>query len=203
MIFGLTGGIASGKSTVSRFFREQRVPMADADLIAREVVARGTPGLRKVVVEFGRGILTPAGDLDRAKLGEIVFKDAERRADLDAIVWPMICTRSREVLQSCGHVGHLLSGFDAALLIEKGLAEEYRPLVVVTCSEATQLRRLMLRDGLSEEQARERIAAQLPMAEKVRQANFVLENDSTEEDLREQAAEILWFLRAMTEADVA
>jgi dephospho-CoA kinase len=200
MIFGLTGGIATGKSSVARFFRANHVPVIDADLVAHGLVLRGTHGLRKVVAEFGPDILTPEGELDRPKLGAIVFQDAEKRTRLDAIMQPLIYDRTQEIFGTLNRcAGYSLVGLDAALLFEWGVAEEYRPIVVVTCSEKTQLQRLMQRNILTAEEALDRTHSQMPLADKVRQADFVLENDGTEDELQVKAQKVLKVLQEMAE----
>lgn len=173
---GLTGGIACGKSTVAAFFSELGVPVVDADRIAREVVAVGTEGLSEVVRAFGREVLAADGSLDRKKLGERVFSDPAARAKLEAITHPRIAARSAERMAELAASGAPYVLYEAALLVENGIHRALPALVVVTAPEDVQLSRLMQRDGLDEVAARARIAAQLPLSEKVSVADYVIDN---------------------------
>lgn len=175
-VFGLTGGLASGKSAVARLLRERGVPVIDADLLAREVVAPGTGGLAELVSTFGDQVLLPDGSLDRPKLAELVFGDPEKRRALNRIVHPRIAALSAERIAELDRRGEPLACYEAALLVENGLADAFRPLVVVAAPEATQVERAMARDAATEEQTRARLAAQHPLAAKVAAADFVIDN---------------------------
>lgn len=175
-IVGLTGGIGSGKSTVARMFAEAGVPVVDADQIARDVVEPGTPGLAEVVAAFGSGVLTSDGRLDRAALGREVFADEERRKQLERILHPRIAQASMERFAALADDGHPYAIYEAALLVENGSHRSMSALVVVSADQATQIARVRARDGLDEAAARARIAAQLPLVEKVRVADYVIEN---------------------------
>lgn len=183
---GLTGGIASGKSTVAEMFRALGVPIVDADAIAREVVEPGTEGLRAIVETFGEGVLTADGTLDRNKLGDVVFGDAEARGKLNAITHPRIAARSAERMQELARGDAPYVIYEAALLVENDIYGAFDALVVVAADEATQIERLRHRDGIGEEAARARIDAQLPLTRKVQVADFVVRNDGAIEDTREQ-----------------
>jgi dephospho-CoA kinase len=189
-LFGLTGGIASGKSTVARRLRARGVPVLDADELAREVVARGTDGLAELVAAFGAEVLTTAGDLDRKRVADIVFRDAGARARLNAIVHPRIgaltAARSAEVASR----GEPLGCYEAALIVENGLAEAFRPLVVVSAPEALQVARAMARDGATEEDARARVRAQMPLAAKAAVADHVIENTGSLAELVARSDEV-------------
>ncbi|MFO0588311.1 MAG: dephospho-CoA kinase [Polyangiaceae bacterium] len=174
-VFGLTGGLASGKSTVGRMFRARGVPVIDADLLAREVVERGSEGLAAVVAAFGEQILAPDGTMDRAKVAELVFQDPARRRTLNGILHPRIGALSAQRMTELAAAGHELACYEAALLVENRLVEMFRPLVVVAVPEAVQIERAMTRDGATEEQAKARIASQLPLAEKVAVADIVID----------------------------
>ncbi|MDW8251084.1 MAG: dephospho-CoA kinase, partial [Myxococcales bacterium] len=191
LVFGLTGGIASGKSTVGRRFAQRGVPVLDADQIAREIVEPGTPGLAALVKAFGPGILLPSGELDRKALAARVFHDPSQRAILNAITHPRIRAATYEAVARLADQGEPLVCYEAALLIENGLAEAFRPLIVVATSEAEQLRRTQERDGATEEEARARVASQMPLAEKIRQADWVIPNEGTLEELLRRADEVL------------
>jgi len=183
---GLTGGIASGKSTVAAMFRELRIPTVDADAIAREVVEPGTEGLRAIVEAFGEGVLAPDGTLDRKKLGDIVFRDGQARGRLNAITHPRIAARSAERMQELGRGEAPYLIYEAALLVENDIYRAFDALVVVAADEATQVARLRERDGIDEAAARARIVAQLPLERKIEVADFVVRNDGSVEDTREQ-----------------
>ncbi len=187
---GLTGGIGSGKSTGARMFAEQGVPVVDADQIARDVVAPGTDGLAEIRAAFGDSILAPDGSLDRKALGERVFADADARKQLEAILHPRIARASMARFAELASEGHPYAIYEAALLVENGSHRMMSALIVVTASEATQLARVQARDGLSEAEARARMAAQLPLEEKVRVADYVIENDGDVEDTRARAREV-------------
>lgn len=189
-IVGLTGGIASGKSTVGRMFRELGVHVVDADLVAREVVAKGSEGLAEVVRELGEEVLAPDGSLDRKRLGAIVFADAEKRKKLEAITHPRIGARSMAELGRLAARGDVYGIYEAALLVEGGTHRMMEALVVVAAHEATQVRRVMERDALSEDEARARIAAQLPLADKIAVADHVIWNDGDIDALRARTAEV-------------
>ena len=193
-IFGLTGGIASGKSTVTKLFRADGVPMVDADEVARAIVAPGQPALRMLVSTFGDQILLPDGSLDRPKLGSIIFLDPPKRSALDNIIQRNLSDEIKIQLRKFAETNPLV-GFDGALIIEKGHQDEYRPLVVVAVSIEVQLRRIQERDGFTEEEAKARISAQLPMEEKVKLADHVIWNNGSKDDLIQRALGVLVKLR--------
>jgi dephospho-CoA kinase len=193
-VVGLTGGIASGKSTVSAMLREMGVPIVDADVIARQVVEPGSSTLAQVAAAFP-GVLRPDGSLDRPRLGELVFADPAARARLNAIVHPAIMTSSREQLDALQAAGHLLAVYDAALILENGLGGAMDALIVVSVPEAVQLERLRVRDGIPEELARHRIAAQMPLAEKAARADYVIDNSGTLEQTRACVGEVWAHIR--------
>jgi dephospho-CoA kinase len=193
-IFGLTGGIASGKSTVTNLFRRDGVPMVDADEVARAIVAPGMPTLRMLVSAFGSQILLPDGSLDRPKLGSMVFLDPQKRSTLDNIVQGILADEIKSQLRKLSESNSLV-GLDAALIIEQRHQDEYRPLVVVAVSAEIQLKRVQERDGFTEEEARARLAAQLPMEEKVKFADHVIWNNGTQDELLQRALGVLVKLR--------
>ena len=193
---GLTGGIATGKSYVTRRLDEAGLPTIDADRLAREAVAPGSAGLRAVVNRFGRDMLTEGGALDRAKLGALVFRDATARGDLEALVHPEVRRRIaewQEKLVKNGYRGPLVA--DIPLLFETGRTGDFDAVVVVACDPACQRARLMERDGLSDVEADQRIAAQWPIAEKVRVADYVVRTDGTFEDTDAQVEVLVRQLR--------
>jgi dephospho-CoA kinase len=185
---GLTGGVASGKSTVSATLRELGAVVVDADALAREVVAPGTPGLAAVVAEFGSEILDPEGALDRTRLGAVVFADPDRRAALEAIVHPLVRARARE-LEAAAPPGALVV-HDIPLLVETGQASHFDAVLVVDVPVEVQVERAVQDRGWTEEEARSRIAAQASREERIAAATYVLDNTGTVEDLRQRVAEV-------------
>ena len=183
VVFGLTGGIASGKSTVAKRIRARGIPVIDADVLAREVVARGTDGFEAIVTAFGEQVVGPDGELDRKKLGATVFADANARKILNGIVHPRIFARSSDRIRELGAEGRAVVCYEAALLVENGMSEAFRPLVVVAVPLTVQVDRVMSRDGLNRVEAMARIAAQLPLAEKVAMADYVVDNSGTLSEL--------------------
>jgi dephospho-CoA kinase len=195
ILFGLTGGLASGKSTVAARLRALGVPVIDADQLAREVVAPGTPGLAAVVGAFGPAVLLPDGSLDRAALAALVFSDPDARRRLNAIVHPLIGAASAARVADLAARGEPVACYEAALLVENGLADAFRPLVVVAIPEAAQVTRAMARDQATEEQARARIAAQLPLSTKVAAADYVIDNGGSREETERRTDEVLAEIR--------
>jgi dephospho-CoA kinase len=191
LLFGLTGGIASGKSTVAARFRERGLPVIDADILAREVVAPKSEGLAAVVEAFGDGVLDESGALDRKRLAEIVFTDEARRKRLNAILHPRIGALTAMRASELADRGEKAACYEAALLVENGLAEAFRPLVVVAVDEAVQIARAMERDRATFEEASARVRAQLPLAEKVKLADHVIDNSGSREATRARADEVL------------
>ena len=179
---GLTGGIAAGKSTVSRAFEALGVPIVDADLLAREVVEPGTEGLAEIVRVFGADVLQADGRLDRKALGARVFADAALRAKLNAITHPRIALAAAQRMQAIAKLQVPYAMYEAALIVENGMHRGMHALVVVSVDELTQLERLKLRDGLTHDEALARVAAQAPLAHKLAAADFVIDN-STHRDL--------------------
>ena len=202
VFFGLTGGIATGKSTVARFMREQGLAIIDADLVARQVVQKGSDGLRDIVQNFGGEVLSKDGELDRKALGRMVFSDEQARRRLNEITHPRIRDEATRQAQQYAREGHELIAYEAALLVEAGLADKYRPLVLVVCDEATQLERLKARDGYSTQEAQARIAAQMALAEKRRYANLVIDTGASLEEVRRGSIEVLWGICRACEIDV-
>jgi dephospho-CoA kinase len=194
-IVGLTGGIASGKSTFAGALRALGVPVVDADRLAREAVARGTPGLARIVADFGPAVLDERGELDRPRMGARVFGDAAARARLEAIVHPAVRALLGAELDALRAAGHALAIYDVPLLFEKQLQREVDLSVVVWAPRAVQLARLRARDGLSEAEAERRLAAQLPIDAKAAQADVVVVNDGDRAALEAKAARLLADLR--------
>ncbi|MEU1280568.1 dephospho-CoA kinase [Streptomyces sp. NPDC005805] len=185
---GLTGGIGAGKSEVSRLLVSYGAVLVDADRIAREVVEPGTPGLAAIVETFGPGVLTPEGTLDRPRLGSIVFEDPEKRAALNAIVHPLVGARSQELQAAAAPDSVVVH--DVPLLTENGLAGLYDVVVVVDAAPETQLDRLMTLRGMSETEARARMAAQANREERLAIADHVIDNDGPLAELEPQVRKV-------------
>lgn len=186
---GLTGGIGSGKSAVSRLLTARGAVVVDADAIAREVVEPGTPGLAAVVAEFGAGVLRPDGTLDRPALGAIVFSDPQRLAALNAIVHPLIAARTGELVAAAPADAVVVH--DVPLLTENDLAPGYDVVVVVDVPVELQLDRLVRLRGMTEADARARIAAQATREQRLAVADLVIDNSGTLEQLAAQV-DVLW-----------
>ena len=190
---GLTGGIGSGKSEVSRLLRSYGAAVVDADLIAREVVEVGSPGLAAVVEAFGPEVVQEDGSLDRPALGRRVFTDGAALARLNEITHPRIAERTQQLFTAAVESGARVVVHDVALLVENGLTRNYDAVVVVAASPQTQLDRLVRQRGMSEDDARARIAAQLPLEDKLAVATHVIRNDGPLEQLEPQVA-VVWAL---------
>ncbi|WPP29249.1 dephospho-CoA kinase [Streptomyces sp. CL7] len=185
---GLTGGIGAGKSEVSRLLVERGAVLIDADRIAREVVEPGTPGLAVVVEAFGEEILAEDGSLDRPRLGALVFSDPEKLATLNSIVHPLVGARSRELEEAAPEDAVVVH--DVPLLTENGLAPLYDVVIVVDASPGTQLDRLVRLRGMSEEDARARMAAQATREQRRAVADIVIDNDVPLDALERRAEEV-------------
>ncbi len=192
---GLTGGIATGKSSVSRRLVDHGIPVVDADVVARQVVEPGTPGLAAIVDAFGPGVLDADGALDRAAMRQRIIDDPGARKQLEGITHPRIFEAMTRQLRAHAEAGAELAVVDAALMVETGSYRMYDALVVVSCSEETQLARLMARDDMTKERARSLIATQLPLAEKEALADFVIRNDGTLDDLDREVDRVVATLR--------
>jgi dephospho-CoA kinase len=182
-VIGLTGGIASGKSVAARVLAGLGIGIVDADQIAREVVAPGSDGLAAVVAAFGSEVLTADGALDREKVAARVFREPDARKILQAITHPRIAVRSAERLAELSATDSPYVVYDAPLLVEVGAHKGLDALIVIAADRATQIARAVARDGMAKDEAERRIAAQLPLADKVAVADYVVNNDGTLEAL--------------------
>lgn len=187
---GLTGGIATGKSTVAAMFVELGACLVDADRAARDVVRPGSPALREIVDAFGPDVVAPDGTLDRPKLGARVFADAAARARLEAITHPRIYERMAEVEAECAAARARLCLVDVPLLYEKGLAALYDCVVLVHVPREVQIARLVARDGIAREAAEARLGAQMPIERKIPLADYRIDNSGPLEATRRQVAAI-------------
>jgi dephospho-CoA kinase len=188
---GLTGNIASGKSTVAARLAAHGAVVLDADAYAREAVAPGSPALEAVAERFGSGVIRPDGTLDRAALGKLVFRDARARADLEAIVHPEVARRRAADLAAARDGGAAVVVSDVPLLFEAGLEDEFDLIVFVDAPEEERLRRLVVERGLTADDARAMVAAQSDPVVKRARADIVIDNDGTMEALARRV-DALW-----------
>ena len=196
-IWGLTGNIGSGKSTVGRMVAARGIPVVDADQVAREVVEPGRPALREIAARFP-GVLRSDGSLDRKALASRVFADPGEREALNAIVHPHIAGEVATRMAALAAGGEKIALYEAALIVENGLQHGLDGLIVVTVPPEVQIARLRLRDNMSEPEARARIASQLPSAEKVREATVVIDNAGSEAELGARIERLVERLRKET-----
>ncbi|EAA0350476.1 dephospho-CoA kinase [Listeria monocytogenes] len=183
---GLTGSVATGKSTVSNMIQQAGIPLVDADIAARKVVEPGTEGLKEIVAYFGEEVLLADGTLDRAKLGEIIFKDKEKREKLNEITHPRVKDYMLEARERFFRAGEELVFFDIPLLFESHLESLVDQIVVVWTTPETELKRLMERNNLTKEDALRRIESQMGIDEKARKADFVIDNNESLEKTQKQ-----------------
>jgi len=193
--FGLTGGIACGKSRITKFFKANDIPMVDADDVARELVNVGTVGHQKLFNTFGPQYFSYDGYLNRKKLANLIFFNKESRLKLDSIMLPLIRKEANSQIDKFHNAGNKIVGFDSALIVEAGDAERYRPLIVVHCAPETQIARMMRRNLLTRDEAVARLRSQLPREEKIKVADFVIDSSGTVEETAKQAELILRKIR--------
>jgi dephospho-CoA kinase len=189
-IIGLTGGIASGKSSVARILESLGVVVVDADQLAREAVAPGEEAYLSIVSEFGEGIVNPDRTINRQALGKIVFADSSARRRLEQITHPAIARRAEERLAALRNAGTPVVVYMAPLLIEAGVTSRVDEIWVVYADRETQVARLMLRDGLSSDETLQRLAAQMPMEEKRTYGKIVIDNNGTPEETERQVRDV-------------
>jgi dephospho-CoA kinase len=189
-VVGLTGGIASGKSTVARMLADLGAKIVDADQVARQVVEPGEPAYDDIVAAFGKEILLQDGQLDRKKLGAMVFADGEKRKRLNAITHPRIAAETQKRLMALGAAGERVAVYEAALLVENGVHRGMGGLIVVACSEMEQIQRIMRRDNLSQDEAVQRVRAQAPLSDKVAVATWVIDTNGPLEATKKQVEKV-------------
>jgi len=186
-VFGLTGNIGSGKSTVAAMLREAGIPVLDADRISREVTAPGGRAYDVVVQTFGRGIVRDDGSIDRKRLGEIVFTDPQLRSKLEAITHPAILEAIKEALSGIEREGHRIAVVEATLIHESGRKGLFEAVIAVTCDRETAISRLAARGGMSHGQAEARLRAQMDAARKADASDYVIDNSGSLDETRRQA----------------
>jgi dephospho-CoA kinase len=191
MKLGLTGSIATGKSTVTGMFRDRGYPVIDADIISREVVEPGKPALEEIVEYFGKSVLHEDGTLNRKKLGDIVFEHPEEREKLNSIVHPAVRLEMKSRAEEAEREGENLIILDIPLLIENDLYYLIDEVLVVYVPEEVQKQRLMERNGYSEEEASRRISSQLSIEKKRKEADFLIDNSGTLDDTERQVEELI------------
>lgn len=191
LVIGLTGGIASGKSTVAHMFQKHGITVVDADVIAKEAVEKGMPAYRKIAETFGDGVLLDNGGIDRKKLGELVFQNEDKRMQLNAIVHPEVRKTMIKERDEAIQAGERFVVLDIPLLYESGLEHLTDKVLVVWVPKELQLERLMKRNSLSEEEALNRIHAQLPLDEKRKKADAVIDNSGGLNDTENQLQELI------------
>jgi dephospho-CoA kinase len=190
-IYGLTGGIGSGKSAAAAIFEECGIPVVSADELSRIVVTPGSEGLAAVVAAFGEGVLTPDGELDRRKLGAIIFKDPSQRVRLEGILHPRIRDSFQDVLTALEATSQHLVVYEVPLLFENNLEKQMKAVILVSAPEDQRIQRVMARDKLNVDDVRARMAAQMDDQTRRSKAQYVLENDGDLEHLRAQVEALL------------
>ena len=198
LIVGLTGGVASGKSTVSNILREEGAYLIDADQIARDLVQPHTPVWRELIKTFGKDILQQDGSIHRKRLATIVFSDREKRDQLNQLLHPRIQEEMQRRVRAIGQSDpDAIVVIDAALLVETGAHRDMDQLIVVQATEAQQVERLRGREGMDLEEAKRIVSAQMPLGEKLKVADFVIGNEGAIEETRRKAKEVFQELRRM------
>lgn len=189
-IAGLTGGIATGKSTVAGFLAQAGARIVDADKIAHDVVRKGQSAWEKIVAHFGEAVLLPDGEINRARLGDIIFKNREQKDVLNAIVHPEVFREmARQIDEAAARPGEVII-LDVPLLIESGMHTSMAEVILVYTPPAVQLRRLMARDGINEADARARIDSQMPIEDKRAMATIIIDNSADLEAARARSIEV-------------
>lgn len=181
-VIGLTGGIATGKSSVARYFQDRGAMVIDADQLAREAVEPGSPALEEVIAAFGEDVRAPDGSLDRKRLGSLVFSDSRKRRQLEGILHPAIRRLAEDRIASAAERGRRVLFYVAPLLIEAGVTGRVDEIWVVTVRSEVQVERLMLRDGINRDEALRIIGSQMPLAEKELHGRIVIDNSGTPEE---------------------
>ena len=190
-VFGLTGGIGAGKSTVASLFQEAGIPVVFADDVGREVVSKGSEGLSAIVELFGPDLIDDTGNLDRRKLGGIVFKDPQKRTRLESILHPLVQNRSRSLFVQLENAGNQIIIYESALLFETSRHTEMHGVILVSASEETRIARVQERDSSNAEDVRRRIQAQMADDDKRKLCEYLIENDGDIERLSAQVASLI------------
>lgn len=195
---GLTGGIATGKSTVADLFRQNGFAVIDADTIAHQALVASSPVFASLIAEFGSDIIDTHGNIDRGRLGEKIFKNPPARLKLDSLVHPFVRQQVAQQKQKLVQQGIKVAIYDVPLLFEKNMQKDFDKIVVVACRPDLQKARLIKRNSLTQDQAEQRISAQLPIDQKTKQADFVIENNSSLEELKNQTQKVISQLQKLS-----
>jgi dephospho-CoA kinase len=190
-VYGLTGGIGVGKSTVAGIFQEAGIPVVFADEVGRQVASKGSDGLAEIVKSFGSEVLDETGELDRRKLGAVVFNDPEKRRHLEGILHPRVRDRSRELFRNLEQAGNQLVIYESALLYETQRHTEMSGVILITAGEEQRIERVRSRDGSGEDEVRKRIRAQMDEEEKLGLANHIVDNSGDLEALRSKVNSLI------------
>lgn len=190
-LVGLTGGIASGKSTVAKILGQLGAAIVDADVLSREVVAPGHEGWNEIVATFGSEVLQPDQNLDRQKLRTLIFNNPDARKQLEAIIHPRVRALAEQRIREHGEAGYAVVVYEVPLLLEGNLQQWLRPVILVACDVDVQRQRLQQRDGLDAAAAQKHIDAQMSLEKKRRLADYVIENDGSLADLESQVRAVL------------
>lgn len=188
---GLTGGMGTGKSRVAQLFQNAGVPVIDADQISRHLTQVGSEAISEIRQAFGPDVVLPDGGLNRKHLGELVFREPNKLSQLEKILHPRIQKAVQQKRADLQHQGHAFAVYDVPLLYEKKLEEQFDLIIVVTADHALQIQRVQNRDGLSVSEIERRLKAQLPLAEKVAKADYVIDNNGTLEQLEAQVRNLI------------
>lgn len=191
IVVGLTGGIGSGKSTVSAMLREAGVPVVCADELAKKAVEKGSPALEEIRRTFGEGVIDAEGRLDRVAMAQVVFSDSSRRKTLESIIHPRVEEEKDRIVGQLYQEGHPIVAVDVPLLFESGWESGFDLIIVVYVPREVQEKRLIHRDGISKGEARARLDAQMPIEEKKGRADRVIDNSGSVEETREQVERVL------------
>jgi dephospho-CoA kinase len=198
ILVGLTGGVATGKSTVANMFKQCGAPVIDADLLARQAVESGKPAWRAIVKLFGTAVLKPDRSLDRQALGSIVFRNPKKRRHLERIIHPRVAREQQRLVRRIAkRKPHAVVIYEVPLLFEAGVDKRVDKIIVVTADRETQIARLKKRSGLSRAEALRRISSQMPLAKKIKQADHVLNGTLPPPSLRRQVGQLLKNLRRL------
>lgn len=199
VVAGLTGGIATGKSTVAKIFEDAGAIIIDADKIARDAVEKGRPAYHEIVKQFGREVLLPDGEINRGYLADIIFNDSDKKQALNRIVHPFVLQAMAEKLEQLEKDRpDAVVILDVPLLIESGMHKDMSDVIVVYAPEHVQIQRLMARNDISETDALSRIRSQMPIEEKKNLASVLIDNSDTKERTRERTLEVYKYLRGKT-----
>jgi len=198
-VYGLTGGIGVGKSTVANIFQESGIPVVLADDVGRQVAAKGSDGLAEIVSSFGADILDANGELDRRKLGTLIFNNPDRRRQLEGILHSRVRDLSQELFRNLEQVGNQIVIYESALLYETQRHTEMRGVILVTASEEQRIARVRSRDGSDEEDVRKRIRAQMDEEEKLGLADHIVDNSGDLQALHSNVSSLISELRQQQE----